>query len=130
MRLAAFETSDGDIEGLASLLVHKPARNWSDRDFEQALFELAKLSRRFKEAEAFARVKGRAPTVQAVSVMVGLASLEQPLHRSFEVTNSELKEAQKISEALLRVIEDQDVDANVQLAALAYAIERLSEDAK
>lgn len=130
MRLAAFETSDGDIEGLASLLVHKPARNWSDRDFEQALFELAKLSRRFKEAEAFARVKGRAPTVQAVSVMVGLASLEQPVHRSFEVTNAELKEAQKISEALLRVIEDQAVDSNVQLAALAYAIERLSEDAK
>ncbi len=129
MRLAAFETGDGDIEGLASLLVHKPARNWSDRDFEQALFELAKLSRRFKEAEAFARVKGRAPTAQAISVMVGLASLEQPLHRSFEVTDAELNEAHRIADALVRVIKDQTVDTSVQLAALARVMERLSEDA-
>src|SRR5690606_13606604 len=57
MRVAAFESGNGDIEGLASLLVHKPPRNWSDRDLEQGLFELAKLARRFKEAEAFARVK-------------------------------------------------------------------------
>jgi hypothetical protein len=129
MRLAAFETGDGDIEGLASLLVHKPPRNWSDRDFEQALFELAKLSRRFKEAEAFARVKGRAPTAQAISVTVGLASLEQPLYRSFEVTDAELNEAHRIADALVRVIKDQTVDTSVQLAALARVMERLSEDA-
>lgn len=128
MRLAAFETGDGDIEGLASLLVHKPARNWSDRDFEQALFELAKLSRRFKEAEAFARVKGRAPTAQAISVMVGLSSLEQPLHRTFEVTDAELSEAHRIAEALVRVIKDQTLDTSVQLAALARVMEQLSDN--
>lgn len=128
MRLAAFETGDGDIEGLASLLVHKPARNWSDRDFEQALFELAKLARRFKEAEAFARVKDRAPTAQAISVMVGLASLEQPLHRSFEVTDAEMNEAHRIADAVLRVIKEQTVDTSVQLATLARVMERLSED--
>ncbi|RYG34715.1 MAG: hypothetical protein EON93_07640 [Burkholderiales bacterium] len=128
MRVAAFESGDGDIEGLASLLVHKPARNWSDRDFEQALFELAKLARRFKEAEAFARVKGREPTAQAIAVMVGLASLERPLHRSFEVTDAELSEANRIADAILGTIKKQHVGASVQLAALARVMERLSED--
>lgn len=129
MRMAAFESGDGDIEGLASLLVHKPARNWSDRDFEQALFELAKLARRFKEAEAFARVKGRAPTAQAIAVMVGLASLEKPLHLSFEVTDAELSEAHRIADALLQTIKKQQVGASVKLAALARVMERLSEEA-
>ncbi|RWN08823.1 hypothetical protein [Mesorhizobium sp.] len=129
MRVAAFETGDGDIEGLASLLVHKPARNWSDRDFGQALFELAKLSRRFKEAEVFAGVKGRAPTAQAISVMVGLASQERPLHRTFEVTEAELREAQRIADALLQTIKKQKVGSSVELAALAQVMERLSEEA-
>ena len=126
MRVAAFESGDGDIEGLASLLVHKPARNWSDRDLEQALFELAKLARRFKEAEAFARVKGRAPTAQAISVIVGLASLEKPLHRSFEVTDAELNQAHQIADTLLQTIKKEQVGASVGLAALARVMERLS----
>jgi len=129
MRVAAFESGNGDIEGLASLLVHKPARNWSDRDLEQALFELAKLARRFKEAEAFARVKGRAPTAQAIAVMVGLASLEKPLHRSFEVTDAELSQAHRIADALLLTIKKQKVASSVEMAALARVMERLSEDA-
>ena len=129
MRAAAFESGDGDIEGLASLLVHKPARNWSDRDFEQALFELAKLARRFKEAEVFAGVKGRAPTAQAISVMVGLASQERPLHRTFEVTDSEMANANRIADALVRAIKKEKVASSVELAALARVMERLSEEA-
>jgi hypothetical protein len=129
MRAAAFESGDGDIEGVASLLVHKPARNWSDRDFEQALFELAKLARRFKEAEVFAGVKGRAPTAQAISVMVGLASQERPLHRTFEVTDIEMAKADRIAEELVRAIRGANVASSVELAALARVMERLSEDA-
>lgn len=129
MRAAAFESGDGDIEGLASLLIHKPARNWSDRDFDQALFELAKLARRFKEAEVFAGVKGRTPTAQAISVMVGLASHERPLHRTFEVTDIEMAKADRIADALVRAIREENVASSVELAALARVMERLSEDA-
>lgn len=128
MRAAAFESGDGDIEGLASLLVHKPARNWSDRDFQQAIFELAKLARRFKEAEVFAKVKGRAPTAQAISVMVGMASQERPLHKTFEVTDVELKKANRMAETLVRLIRDQELGSTIEFAALARVMERLSED--
>lgn len=129
MRAAAFESGHGDVEGLASLLVHKPARNWSDRDFEQALFELAKLARRFKEAEVFAGVKGREPTAHAISVMVGLAASERPLHKSFEVTRAELAQANQIADKLVQVIRSQKVASSVELAALARVVERLSEEA-
>ena len=129
MRAAAFESGDGDVEGLASLLVHKPARNWSDRDFQQALFELAKLARRFKEAEVFAGVKGREPTAHAISVMVGLASSERPLHKSFEVTRAELAKANQLADELVQAIRSRKVASSVELAALARVVERLSEDA-
>lgn len=61
--------------------------------------------------------------------MVGLASLERPIHRSFEVTDAELSEAHRIADALLRTIKKQQVGASVELAALARVMERLSEDA-
>lgn len=126
MRVGAFENSEGDIEGLASLLVHKPPRNWSDREQEQATFEMAKLARRFREAESFASVKGRAPTAQAISVVVGLDPKERPHFHSFEVTDLELAEADGIAEDLLTRLRGHGVRATIELAALARVVERLS----
>ncbi len=128
MRAGAFEGSEGDIEGLASLLVHKPPRNWSDREHEQATFELAKLARRFREAETFAGVKGRAPTAQAISVVVGLNPKEQPLFHTFEVTAQEMVQADKIADDLLRRMRVCNVRTTVELAALARVVERLSAE--
>lgn len=126
MRAGAFEANEGDIEGLASLLVHKPPRNWSDREHEQALFELAKLARRFREAETFAGVKGRAPTSQAISVMVGLDPKEQPVFHTFEVTDKELAQAEKLADEFLRRMRGRNLRSTVELAALARIVERLS----
>jgi hypothetical protein len=128
MRAGAFEANEGDIEGLASLLVHKPPRNWSDREHEQALFELAKLSRRFREAETFAGVKGRAPTSQAISVMVGLDPNVQPVFHTFEVTDKELAQAETLADDLLERIRGRNLRSTVELAALARIVERLSAE--
>jgi len=126
MRAGAFEAGEGDIEGLASLLVHKPPRSWSDREHEQAVFELAKLARRFREAEAFAAVKGRAPTAQAVSVVVGLDPKERPVFHTFEVTEQELAEADRLATDLIDRMRRSKARSAVELAALARVIERLS----
>lgn len=128
MRAGAFEAKEGDIEGLASLLVHKPPRNWSDREHEQALFELAKLSRRFREAETFAAVKGRAPTSQAISVMVGLNPKEQPVFHTFEVTEKELAQAEELADEFLRGMRGRNLRSTIELAALAKIVERLSNE--
>lgn len=128
MRAGAFEANEGDIEGLASLLVHKPPRNWSDREHEQALFELAKLSRRFREAETFAGVKGRAPTSTAISVMVGLDPKEKPVFHTFEVTDKELAQAEKLADDFLERMRGRNLRSTVEFAALARIVERLSAE--
>ncbi|MFK4259200.1 hypothetical protein [Agrobacterium tumefaciens] len=127
MRTGAFE-GGGDVEGLASLLVHKPPRNWSDREQEQALFEMAKLARQFREAEAFANVKGRAPTSKAISVVVGLDPNERPLFHAFEVTEQEMESANDVADDLLLALRGRGLRSAVELAALARVVERLSVD--
>src|SRR3546814_8200878 len=51
-RAAGLETEDGDIEGLLSILLHRPAHGWSDRDREQALTEVARYGRRFRDRKS------------------------------------------------------------------------------
>lgn len=126
MRAGAFEAGSGDIEGLASLLIHKPPRNWSDREQEQAKFEVAKLARRFREAEAFAAVKGRAPTARAISVVVGLDPDAAPLVHTFEVSEQELAEAELLADDLLGRMKTRGRRSTVEFAALACIVERLS----
>lgn len=125
MRVGAFETGDGDVEGLASLLVHKPPRNWSDRDHDLALFELAKLAQRFREAEAMADLRGHEPTAQAISVMVGLDPQTAPLRRAFHVSPVELQEADRLAAGILDALHRQGLPEEIGLAALARAFERL-----
>lgn len=125
MRVGAFESADGDIEGLASLLVHKPPRNWSDRDHDLAAFEMAKLAQRFREAEAMAELRGRQPTAQAISIMVGLDPATQPLRRAFHVSPPELETADRLAQAILGDLKRQGLPEEVELAALARAFEHL-----
>lgn len=127
MRTGAFEGGGGDIEGLASLLVHKPPRNWSDREQEQAMFELAKLCLRFREAETFAAVRDRSPTSQAISVMVGLDPKKKPLFHAFQVSKQELQAADKAADDLMAQLRGKGMRPAVELAALARLVERLSD---
>lgn len=127
MRAGAFEGGGGDIEGLASLLVHKPPRNWSDREQEQAVFELAKLCLRFREAETFAAVRDRSPTSQAISVMVGLDPKEKPLFHAFQVSKQELAAADRAADDLMTQLRAKGMRPAVELAALARIVERLSD---
>ena len=128
MRVGGFEGGAGDIEGLASLLVHKPPRNWSDREQEQAMFEMAKLARRFRDAEAFAAVKGRSPTARAISVVIGLDPAEKPLFHAFHVSEDEFAEADEIADVLFKQLKKRGLPSAVSLTALAKIVERLSAE--
>lgn len=126
-RAGAFAAGDGDIEGLASLLVHRPPRSWTDREHEQALFELARLSRRFREAEAFATMKGREPTTRAISVMFGIDPKDKPIIQAFAVTGEELIQADRLAKDFLERIRRETGRSTVGMAALARAVQQLSE---
>lgn len=128
MRAAAFESDDGDIEGVASLLLHKPAHQWSDRDREQALLQLARFGRQFRELEALAVVRDRRSSTEALALVVGVDPKMPPLFRSFILTEAEKVEATALADRLLKTLGKDDALGRIQFAALARAVASLAAD--
>lgn len=130
MRAATFDEGEGEIEGLASLLAQKPPRSWSDRDRDQALLDLARFGRRFREVEALAAVRERPTTTEALALVVGLDPKTPPLLISFELTESEKKEASRLAERILDTLGWKKTNGTVRLAALARAVASLVSEAE
>ena len=119
-RLAKFEGSDSDVEGIASLAANKPPRDWTDPDLDRASVELADLAQKFIRSENFARVKGRADKRHAMAVVVGVDGRPSPVHAEFEVTEGERAGIEEIISQLERVIDTGDEKKRrMVLAALA-----------
>lgn len=127
-RAAALEAGSGDIEGLVSILLHRPAHSWSDRDREQALTEVARYGRRFRELEALAIVRDRRSHTEALALVVGLDPLTPPLMRSFVLTEKEKKDAAGLAERVLKTLGADRNDRRMQLAALARAVASLAAE--
>ena len=89
VRLTRFSGTGQDIEGLISLSVSKPPANWTDTDTDGATVALAQLARDFIGREAFAHVKGRSDKRHAIAVIVAMNGRRAPLHREFDVSDSE-----------------------------------------
>ncbi|NNU46285.1 ATP-binding protein [Rhizobium sp. WYCCWR 11279] len=130
MRAAAFEGGCGDIEGIASLLLHKPSRNWSDRDREQALLQLARFGRQFRELEALAVVRDRGSSTEALALVVGVDPKVPPLLRTFVLTDAEKHQAKALADQLLGQLSQNEPLARIQFAALARAVASLAADTK
>ena len=128
MRAAAFETGEGDIEGVASLLLHKPAHQWSDRDREQALLQLARFGRQFRELEALAVVRDRRSSTEALALVVGVDPKTPPLFRSFILTEAEKIAATALADRVLKTLSKNEALGRVQFAALARAVASLAAD--
>lgn len=128
MRAAAFEAGEGDIEGVASLLLHKPSHQWSDRDRQQALLELARFGRQFRELEALAVVRDRRSSTEALALVVGVDPKTPPLIRSFILTDAEKIKATALADRVLEALSAGNALDRVQFAALARAVASLAAD--
>lgn len=128
LRAAAFEGGQGDVEGLISLLLHKPASSWSDRDREQALSEVAQFGRRFRELEALAVVRDRKSGTEAVALVVGVDPLTPPLLQSFVLTEQEKVAAAALADRVLDTLKADDDIGHLKLAALARAVASLAAE--
>jgi hypothetical protein len=122
MRAAAFEHDEGDIEGLASLLLHRSPRTWSDRDCGQALTELVGIGRRFREFEAVATVRQRPSNAEALALIVGLDHSVPPTLASFVLTDTERAAATGLADRVLEILGQDPGLQHVRLAALARAV--------
>ena len=127
-RAAAIEKGTGDIESLVSVLLHRPARNWSDRDREEALTEISRYGRRFRELEALAVVRDRRTHSEALALVVGLDPLAPPLMRSFILTDQEKVAAAGMADKLIAALRADKRGSRLQLAALARAVATLAAE--
>ncbi|MBP2297075.1 ATP-binding protein [Azospirillum rugosum] len=128
-RAAAIEQSRGDLESLVSVLLHRPARNWSDRDREEALTEIARFGRRFRELEALAVVRDRKSHTEALALVVGLDPKTPPLMRSFVLSEQEKKVAASLADRVVAGLRADDKGGRLRLAALARAVAMLAAEA-
>ena len=120
IRLAQFEGRDEDMEGLASMAVNKPPRDWVDPDIDRATVELAELAQQFIRVEAFARVKGRQDKRHAMAVVVGMGGQPALVHDEFEITDLDQPAVRALVERVDAALRDNGQDRrNIILAALA-----------
>jgi hypothetical protein len=127
-RAAAIELGTGDIESLVSVLLHRPARNWSDRDVEEALTEIARYGRRFRELEALAAVRNRRSNTEALALVVGLDPKAPPLMRSFALNEQEKIVAAGMADLIIETLRAGDKGDRIRLAALARAVAMLAAE--
>ena len=120
IRLVGFHGTDEDMEGLASMALNKPPRNWVDSDIDRATVELANMAQRFIRAEAFARVKGRRDKRHAMAVVVGMGSHPKLIHDEFEITDQDESAVNAIIDRVEGTLQGNGQERrNVILAALA-----------
>lgn len=131
-RLAKHDGSKESIEGILSLAANKPPRDWSDRDIDHALLDIAQAALRFRQAEAFASVKGRKPTTEAFAVVIGAGAQTRTVARSFTIPDRHRDAVESMAEKLATTLMDGGHSTEILLAALAKAGMRLTleEDAK
>ena len=107
-RLVEFDGRREDTEVIAGLVIHKPARDWSDMEPSQAAFELAEHALRFRQAEVLAMVQDRSPTQHAVAVVFGTGEAGRAVMKSFDVAISDLDEINALAGRIVELLRVRD----------------------
>ena len=128
MRLGEIETGQGTIEALAGTLQPKPMREWSDRNREGALSEIAHFGRRFRQAEAVAMMRARKSNTEAIALIVGVDPQQPPILQSFELSDSEKATASALADSIVGDLMAGKLSHELRLAALARAVAALTDD--
>jgi hypothetical protein len=127
-RVGELEAGTGGLEAVAGTLQPKPMRDWSDRNCEGALSEVARLGRRFKQAEAVALMRDRKSNTEAIALIVGVDPKQPPILQSFELSESEKVAASKLADQILRSLDQSEHGHVLLLAALARAVAALTDN--
>ena len=128
MRLGEIEAGQGTVEALAGTLQPKPMRDWSDRNREGALSEIAQLGRRFRQAEAVAMMRARKSNTEAIALIVGVDPNQPPILQSFELSESEKATASALAKSIVGDLKEGNLNHELKLAALARAVAALTDD--
>ena len=127
-RLSNYDGSREALEGILSLAAERPPREWVDRHIDAAILELTKLSRRFRESEAFVSVQGRQAHSEAIAVVIGAGSETKTISRSFAITDRHRKMVDKKAEEIASMLKSEGFETEVLLAILAKAGIKVASD--
>ena len=116
------------IEAILSLAANKPPRDWSDRDIDAALLEIARFSLRFRQTEALVAVRGRKPTSDAFAVVIGAGSDAKTFTRQFDLSGRHRETVESLAKELADELKSKGLKTEVLLAALAHAGLRLAAE--
>lgn len=121
-RLAEFDGSISGMEGILSLAANKPPRLWSDSDIDSATLEISSWATRFRQIEALAAVKGRAPTREAIAIVLGSGANIKTLMHSFDVPDRDNALVDNIAIDIVQSLYNKNnLSRDILLAALAKA---------
>lgn len=126
--LLRHDGSQASIEAILSLAANKPPRDWSDRDIDAALLEVAKFALRFRQAEALMAVRGRKPTSDAFAVVIGAGSSARTFARQFDLSERHRETVESLADQIAAELVSKGHKTEVLLAALARACLRLATD--
>lgn len=118
-RLAQYDGSTDDIEGIASLAANKPPRDWVDRDVDNARVELAALAQQFLKAELYLRLKGREGGRVAFGIYISDPRYPQPHAQEVELSAGDRQTAENLASRMSALLREQHASRDIALAALA-----------
>jgi hypothetical protein len=123
--LVRHDGEKASVEAILSLAANKPPRDWSDRDIDVALIEIAKFSLRFRQTEALVGVRGRKPKSDAFAVVIGAGSEAKTFARQFDLPSRHREAVESLAEQLAGELKSKGLRTEILLAALARAALRL-----
>lgn len=128
-RLSTYQGEGQDIEGLISLAVSKPNREWVDRDIDAAIMQIGAWAMDFRRAETLASLQDRPTTRRAIAIVFGTAD-GHAVSDSFDIAENETPLVEQMVDRILGTVQDNGVKREIILAALAEAGVRIVETAK
>jgi hypothetical protein len=127
-RLAKRDGAKESVEGILSLAVNKPTRDWTDRDVDAAMLEINRFSLRFRQTEAFSSVRGRQPNTEAFAVVIGTGASTRTVSREFAVAEKHRATVDIMTEELVTKMRSAGLGVDTLLAVLARTGLRLATE--
>jgi hypothetical protein len=118
-RLAKHDGRKESVEGILSLAVNKPTRDWTDRDVDAAMLEISRFALRFRQTEAFSSVRGRQPKSEAFAVVIGTGAATRTVSREFAVSERHRTAVDNMTEELVAKMRSAGLSVDTLLAVLA-----------
>jgi len=118
-RIASMTQPSSEMEGIASLVLNKPPRDWSDHDSDRAALGMAELAQGFIQAEMFAGVRGRETKQHAVAIAFGKGGDANSSIETFSISDEERATLDAVSKDLHEVLKRSKTERRLMLAALA-----------